>query len=273
MAGLFITFEGIDGSGKSTQASLVAAALEEKEVPTVSLREPGGTEVSEKIRGFLLDPANVDIRPQTELLLYEASRAQLVSQVIKPALGEGEIVLCDRYFDSTFAYQAGARGIDEDLVRQANALGSCGVLPDVTIVYDIDPKVALERATRDETDRLEGEGVSFQERVRKGYLRAAELEGDRIHLVDASGSVEEVFSRTCEVLSEYIEQLADLEQSSFLEMQAELDRTMADIERGWRDAGEAANQASPDAGDASVNVPAERELDFVGDEASVGEQA
>lgn len=229
MAGTFVTFEGIDGCGKSTQVGFVAAALSEQGTHVVRLREPGGTAISEKVRALLLDPANVDMRPEAELLLYEAARAQLVRQVIEPALEVGSVVLCDRFFDSTFAYQAIARGLGEELVRTANELGSCGRTPDATVVFDLDPQVAWGRATRGGTDRLEAEGVAFQERVRQGYLRAAELEPSRVLVVDADGTPEEVFARTIACLSDVLPALSDLDVDGFFVRQAALERAMADI--------------------------------------------
>ncbi|MBQ9005460.1 MAG: dTMP kinase [Atopobiaceae bacterium] len=229
MAGTFISFEGIDGCGKSTQVKYIVSALKELGANCVCLREPGGTAISEKIRGLLLDPQNMEMRPEAELLLYEASRAQLVRQVIEPALAAGSIVLCDRYFDSTFAYQAAARGLDEDVVRTANELGSCGFVPDATIVFDLDVETALTRATRGGADRLEAEGVAFQRRVRDGYLRSAELESERIRLVDADGTPEQVFGRLVEALVPVLPVLASLDVKAFLSRQADLERAMADI--------------------------------------------
>lgn len=237
--GTFVTFEGIDGCGKSTQLDLMAAALAELGVPYVCLREPGGNVISEKIRDLLLDPDNVGMRPETELLLYEASRAQNVLQAIKPALEMGKVVLCDRFYDSTFAYQAHARGLGEDLVRKANELGSCGVSPDATIVFDLDPEVAFERATRGGTDRLEAEGLAFQRRVRSGYLRAHELEPLRVRVVDATGTPDEVFARLVEALVPALPQLATLDVAAFLAMQADVERAMAAISSELEEAADA----------------------------------
>ena len=139
-----MTLEGIDGCGKSTQAALLADHLEASGHEVVCLREPGGTAVSEKIRQLLLDPVNDEMADECELLLYEASRAQLVRQVIEPALERGAVVVCDRYFDSTYAYQHGGRGLDRTLVERCNELGSCGRRPDVTLVFDLDPTVAFD---------------------------------------------------------------------------------------------------------------------------------
>lgn len=194
--GLFITLEGVDGSGKSTQCELLVNALEASGREVIHLREPGGTRLSEKIRLLVLDPGNDDMCDQCELLLYEAARAQLVCEVIRPALERGATVVCDRFYDSTYAYQAGGRGLSADIVRDANRLGSCGIVPDLTIVYDIDPNQAYRRATQNGVDRLEGEGVRFQQLVREGYLELAKEEPDRVHVIDATGSVEVVYSRT-----------------------------------------------------------------------------
>lgn len=193
--GMFITLEGADGCGKSTQAALLAQALEAAGREVVSLREPGGTPISEKVRALLLDPAHAEMVPECELLLYEASRAQLTRQVIEPALARGAVVLCDRYYDSTYAYQAGGRKLPDDLVNAANALGSCGVAPDRTVVLDLDPALAYARATAGGADRMEAEGLAFQERVRAAYLRLAATEPARVRVVDASGKKDEVAMR------------------------------------------------------------------------------
>lgn len=193
--GCFITLEGVDGAGKSTQVARLVAALEATGREVVSLREPGGTAISEKIRAILLDPANSEMADECELLLYEASRAQLVRQVIEPALMRGAVVVCDRFFDSTHAYQAAARGLGSALVHTANSLGCCGVVPDVTIVLDMDPAEALARAGRGGLDRLESEGLSFQRRVRADYLALAADEPGRVHVVDAAGAADEVAAR------------------------------------------------------------------------------
>ena len=193
--GVFITLEGADGCGKSTQAALVADALEARGREVVRLREPGGTAISEKIRALLLDPGNAEMVPECELLLYEASRAQLTRQVIGPALARGAAVLCDRYYDSTYAYQAGGRGLGDSLVRRANLLGSCGVAPARTLVLDLDPALGYARATSGGADRMEAEGLAFQERVRAAYLRLAAAEPDRVRVVDASGEKNEVTAR------------------------------------------------------------------------------
>lgn len=193
--GTFITLEGVDGSGKSTQASLLVERLREQRREVVALREPGGTPISEKIRALLLDPENAEMADECELLLYEASRAQLVREVIEPALLRGAIVVCDRFYDSTHAYQHGGRGLSDALVSRANELGCCGLSPDVTLVLDIDPAAALARATAQGADRLEAEGLAFQQRVRKDYLALAQADPARVRVIDATGDPELVAGR------------------------------------------------------------------------------
>lgn len=208
MRGLFITLEGADGCGKSTQSAILADRIAATGREVVRLREPGGTAVSEKIRALVLDPENSEMAPECELLLFEASRAQLVRQVIEPALARGAVVVCDRFYDSTFAYQAAGRSLAEQTIRAANALGSCGVAPDRTLVLDMDTDAALSRATRDGADRMEAEGVAFQRRVREGYLRLVAEEPRRVRRVDATGTVEEVAGRLADALADLLPDLA-----------------------------------------------------------------
>ena len=209
MRGTFITLEGADGCGKSTQVALLADAIQAAGREVVRLREPGGTSISEKIRALVLDPDNAEMASECELLLFEASRAQLVRQVIEPALARGAVVLCDRFYDSTYAYQAAGRALDARVISQANALGSCGVTPDLTLVLDMDTKDALARATRGGADRLEAEGVAFQERVRQGYLDLAAAESGRVHVVDATGGTEEVLGRLVDEAAPLVDGLLD----------------------------------------------------------------
>lgn len=208
MRGLFITLEGADGCGKSTQAAILADRIAATGREVVRLREPGGTAVSEKIRALVLDSENSEMASECELLLFEASRAQLVRQVIEPALARGAVVVCDRFYDSTFAYQAAGRSLAEQTIRAANALGSCGVAPDRTLVLDMDTDAALSRATRDGADRMEAEGVAFQRRVREGYLRLVAEEPRRVRRVDATGTVEEVAGRLADALADLLPDLA-----------------------------------------------------------------
>lgn len=193
--GLFITVEGIDGCGKSTQARLIAAALEAAGRDVLRLREPGGVKISEQIRAILLDPANAEMGDVCELLLYEAARAQLVHQVVRPALAAGKTVVCDRFYDSTTAYQAFADGLDRNMVSQANELAVDGCRPDLTLVFDLPVEDALRRRSgREAEDRLELKGLEFQERVAAGFRAVAVDEPDRVKLIDAGGSIAEVFS-------------------------------------------------------------------------------
>lgn len=193
--GVFITLEGMDGCGKSTKGRMLAEELTAKGREVVSLRDPGSTGISERIRAILLDPEAAGMAPECELLLFEAARAQLTREVILPALERGAVVVCDRYYDSTFAYQAVGRGLDEDLVRRANRMGSCGLAPDRTIVFDLEVGESFERATRHGTDRMELDGEPFQARVRHGYLRLAAEEPHRVRVVDGHGEKGEVYAR------------------------------------------------------------------------------
>ena len=193
--GLFISVEGIDGCGKSTQAGLLARALELTGRDVLRLREPGGVAISEKIRAILLDPANAEMGDVCELLLYEAARAQLVHQVICPALAAGRVVMCDRFYDSTTAYQAFADGLERAMVAQANELAVDGCHPDLTLVFDLPVEEALRRRSgRDGAeDGLELKGLEFLRRVAEGFRALAEEEPRRVKLVDATHSVAGVF--------------------------------------------------------------------------------
>jgi dTMP kinase len=183
--GVFITFDGGEGVGKSTQILLLGMRLEAAGIEVCRLREPGGTRVGEAIRQILLDPAYVEIDDMGELLLYEAARAQLTGQVIEPALARGATVLCDRFTDSTLAYQGVARGLGIELVEQANRLGSRGLVPQRTIVLEYDAADALSRATEQGADRLEAEGPAFHGRVVQGFRSLAEREPERVRLVQS----------------------------------------------------------------------------------------
>lgn len=197
----FITVEGIDGCGKSTQATLIAHALEAAGHDVLRLREPGGVKISEQIRAILLDPANGEMGDVCELLLYEAARAQLVHQVIMPALAAGKMVVCDRFYDSTTAYQAFADGLDRDMVAMANELAVDGCRPNLTFVFDLPVEMALRRRSgRGAEDRLELKGLEFQQRVAAGFRAVAADEPDRVKLIDAGGSIAEVFSSVVDEL-------------------------------------------------------------------------
>lgn len=193
--GVFVTFEGGEGCGKSTQLELLAGELRRAGARVTTVREPGATRVGELVRGALLDPAHGEMAPRAELLLYEASRAQLVTERIAPALADGEIVLCDRFFDSTTAYQGYGRGLPLDQVEALNLIATDGLVPDLTLVLDIEPSRGLARATAAGADRLEAEELAFHERVREGFLAIAASEPDRVAVIDAAGSVDEVAER------------------------------------------------------------------------------
>jgi dTMP kinase len=184
LPGLFVTFEGGEGSGKTSQLARLAERLRGGLDPLVT-REPGGTPLAEGIRALLLDPAH-DTDPMAEVFLMEAARAELVAKVIRPALQAGRVVLCDRYADSTLAYQGGGRGIDLELLRQLNRAATGGLVPDLTLLFDLDPKIGLERRLADgRTNRLDREPLAFHERARSQFLSLAKAEPDRWTVLDA----------------------------------------------------------------------------------------
>ncbi len=187
----FITFEGADGTGKTTQIALLAQKLEEVGYSVVITREPGGTQVAEKIRELVLDPA-MRISPATETLLYLAARAQHVAEVIAPALAAGKIVLCDRFVDSTLVYQGLTRGMDMEAISYINTFATGGITPSLTILLDGDTKILAERRVlRGVEDRFELEGLAFQEKVKQGFLFLAKAEPKRMQVVQA-GATEDV---------------------------------------------------------------------------------
>ena len=190
--GWFISLEGVDGSGKSTQIQTTAAWLKEQGYEVLVTREPGGTATAEKIRNLVLD-ADVPLQPRTELLLYLAARAQHVAEVIKPALAAGRIVLCDRFVDSTLVYQGIMRGLDLRRIKELNEFASEELMPALTLLLDADPALLEERRReRGVTDRFEQEGLSFQKKLREGFLFLAEKEPERIKKVDALQAPEQV---------------------------------------------------------------------------------
>jgi dTMP kinase len=202
-AGKFITLEGIEGSGKSTQAAMLKDYLDGKGFDVVTTREPGGSPIAEKIRRILLDPSNKEMVPLAELFLYEASRTQHMAEIISPALRAGKCVICDRFFDASTAYQGNARGIDAGEVTKLNLLATGGIKPDLTIVLDLPASAGLKRLGRN-LDRLESEGIEFHERVREGYLKIAESDPARVRVADGSGTVEDVFGRVREIVEAWL---------------------------------------------------------------------
>jgi dTMP kinase len=191
---VFVSLEGVDGSGKSTQAALLAEALGPE---TLRIREPGGTGAAERIRELLADPG-LDIDPFAELLLFSAARADLVSRVIRPAVEEGRDVVADRFADSSVAYQGGARGLGTSHVLSLTDTVIDGLWPDLTILLRVDPEVGLGRADGD--DRFEAEGIELQRAVAEAYEEIAVIASDRVVAIDATGSVEEVHERVMEVV-------------------------------------------------------------------------
>lgn len=182
MKGVFITFEGSEGCGKSTQSKMLADYLKGRGYQVVYLREPGATKVSEKIRDVLLDKKNSAMSPECEMLLYMAARAQIVSEVIKPALKKGKIVICDRFLDSTVAYQGYGLGMDINLIKDIGRFVTQGIMPDLTILLDVPLKQGLKH--RDgKQDRIEQRPLSYHARVRQGYLKLAAQEPRRIKII------------------------------------------------------------------------------------------
>ncbi|QWR78897.1 dTMP kinase [Candidatus Magnetomonas plexicatena] len=204
MEGVFISIEGTDGSGKSTQVRLVAEALRiESGLDVVETFEPGGTEIGMKIREILIDPKTVNMSPITELMLFYAARAQHAAEVIHPALRRGAYVITDRFSDSTIAYQAYGRGINPELIKQLDALVLKGFKPDLTIVIDLDVTTGLSRKkSASKADRLEMEELLFHERVREGFLDLSKTEPLRFKVIDGSYPVETLTKRIVETIKE-----------------------------------------------------------------------
>ena len=205
--GKFITFEGVEGSGKTTQARLLGEYLSSLRIPVVVTREPGGTDIGEQIRQILLDSDNRGMTPETEILLYAASRAQHIRERIIPALDSGRWVICDRYSDATIAYQGYGRGLALGLIAELNRLVSLELEPDLTILLDLDVQEGLKRARKRgeggnlREGRFEEEGVAFHQRVREGYQELERRYPERIKTISAEGSIEEVNRRVIEIVS------------------------------------------------------------------------
>lgn len=211
MKGPFITFEGIEGSGKSTQIILLATYLSAHGKAVTLTREPGGTSIGDRVRKILLDPANSRLDPKAELLLYAAGRAQHLAEIIAPDLASGKIVLCDRFSDATLAYQGYGRGLDLGLIRTLDRIVTDGMRPDLTILLDIDAAAGLARARGrnslaglESEARFENEHLSFHERVRQGYLDLAKREPGRFRIVDASPQPEVIQNRLRQLLDELL---------------------------------------------------------------------
>lgn len=216
MAGRFITFEGIDGSGKSTQARLLASALRLRGIDVVETREPGGTSLGQRLRAVLLD-SQEQVDPLAELLLYAADRAQHVRTLLRPALESNRIVLSDRYADATVAYQGAGRGFPPELIDQVVALATGGLKPDLTLIFDLSVAAGMARTHRragsvasnsgaPKGDRLETEDAEFHTRVREAYLEIAAREPSRVRIIDATGSIEETHARVLEVVMPFLKE-------------------------------------------------------------------
>ena len=202
MSGLFISFEGIDGCGKSTQADLLRSYLESKGEKVELLREPGGTALSEQIREILLNPNNDKMDPSTELILLSASRAQLTREIIIPALERGNVVICDRYADSTLAYQGYGRGINLEWLEKLNAFATAGLKPDITLLVDLPVDEALNRMQSKSFDRIEMEGIEFLDKVRSGYLELTDRFSKRYFMIDGMETIEEMSKKIINKIEE-----------------------------------------------------------------------
>jgi dTMP kinase len=205
--GIFITLEGIDGCGKSTQTGLLMQKLDREKISYIPLREPGGTAAGEAIRQVLLD-TKYDLSLQAELLLYMAARSEVTRQVIMPALKAGKIVICDRFTDSTMAYQGYGGGADLGWIRSLNKQATCGTIPDLTILLDLPPEEAVKRRG-DEADRMESKDVYFHKRVRAGYLEIASEEPQRIYTLDATAEIESIRAQIWQVVKSFINRAGD----------------------------------------------------------------
>ncbi|HXY73949.1 MAG TPA: dTMP kinase [Dehalococcoidales bacterium] len=200
---LFITFEGGEGSGKSTQARLLYRKLNQMSVPAILIHEPGSTPVGEKLARILKHGKDTGISALTELFLFNAARAQLVNEIIRPALKKGKVVICDRYTDSTIAYQGYGRGVDSQIIRQTNEQATEGLKPDLTIFVDVPVKTGLARKTQ-EADRFERESITFHNKVRNGYLALIEQEPKRFLVVDGNKTKKQIAAEILGIVSSKI---------------------------------------------------------------------
>lgn len=203
--GLFITLEGADGSGKTTQMEKIVEYFKTQKIDFIVTREPGGVDLGQKLRDILLN-YDGEVASTCEMFLYLADRAQHIETKVKPALREGKIVLCDRHIDSTAAYQGYARGLDVEEINCLNNIATGGKKPDLTLLFDVDTSIAMERVgNRAEKDRLESEGAEFHRKVRQGYLEIAKKETERIKIINSNLSVEEVWVQVQKILDDTLE--------------------------------------------------------------------
>ena len=219
--GLFITLEGVEGTGKSTISRKLVKDLSDLNIPVIATREPGGSTIGKTIRSLLLDPTLPALEPRAEALLFAADRAQHVAELIFPALTEGKVVLCDRYLDSSVAYQGKARGLGMDAVKDISLWGTQGCLPDLTFLIDIDPEVSLTRKSAEEVNRMEQQEIQFHQTVRAGLLEMAELEPERFVVIDGTLNLDEVYSLVYEViLSRWLELMLNKDVKSVEEVKS-----------------------------------------------------
>lgn len=202
--GLFITFEGVEGSGKSTQIDLLAEFLSEKGYEVVSTREPGGTAIGDKIRKIVLNPDFTEMDFKAEALLYAANRAQHVAEVIAPALAQGKIIISDRYTDSSLAYQSFGRGLDQKKVENISEWATGGLEPDLTILLDIPADKGLKRTSRSLADRIEQENIDFHDRVSKGFLKLAKKFPKRFKVIDATKDVDQIHQEVVKLVEKLL---------------------------------------------------------------------
>jgi dTMP kinase len=204
--GLFISFEGADGTGKSTQVRLLTEYLRSEGYDVLLTREPGGTVISERIRNIILDPSTPEMDGHTEALLYAASRAQLVAEVLRPAIESGKIVICDRFMDSSIAYQGYARGLGQDTIRMINEFAVHGLQPDITFFMDLPPEKAMLRVeSQGHKDRLEAEDMNFHDKVYQGFKELSRFYDKRYVRIDASESIEEISEKIRQYFRDYVE--------------------------------------------------------------------
>jgi dTMP kinase len=206
MAGFFITLEGIDFCGKTTQARKLVPYLKRKGHKVLLVREPGGDRIAERIRRILLSKKNSDMTGLTELLLYEAARSQLTEKVILPAIKQGKVVVCDRYADSSLAYQGYGRGLSKKMVNSLNRIATFGLSPDLTIILDVPVTTSLKRGKREgrKKDRLERERFEFHQRIREGFLKIARQNKKRIKAVDATEDIDKTWQRVQKVTDSFL---------------------------------------------------------------------
>jgi len=207
MKGRLVTFEGIDGSGKSTQIGMLENELKKLGVGFKTFREPGGTDLSEKIRTILLDKENIELISTAESLLFAAARAQLTTEQIKPAIEKGEFVICDRFTDSTIAYQGYGRGLDIKQLEEINYIATAGLTPDITFILDISPEAAAVRMEAEASDRMEETGADFFRRIRVGYCQIKDQNTNRYRLINGEQSPENVFKEIKEIIMKQFEEV------------------------------------------------------------------